>query len=264
MNKLTRRWIGIGSLALILPAAASAQDAFARGPVDLRAGPSGNYPLVATLAPGQPMQVMGCTAGYGWCDVVMPDGLRGWAYAGSLDYAYQEQRVPLASYAGVIGVPIVAFSLGAYWNNYYRDRPWYGQPSWWGGRPPPPPPAGWRPPAPGVPSWRPVYPPGFAPHPGYRPPAPGYRPPPPHAGYQPPPGNYHPPSHGGGYPPGGHPPGHEGRPPGGGGGGEHGGGGHGGDGGRGGGGGGGGHGDGGGHGGGGGGHDRGGGGPNRP
>jgi hypothetical protein len=173
-------------------------------------------------ATGQPMQVMGCTAGYGWCDVVMPDGLRGWAYAGSLDYAYQQQRVPLGSYAAVIGVPIVAFSLGAYWSNYYRDRPWYGQPGWWGGHPPPPPVPGWRPPPPAVPGWRPVYPPGVG-TPGYRPPPPGYRPapphagyqPPPHAGYQPPPGGYRPPGQGGGYPPGGHPQGQGGYPPGG-------------------------------------------------
>ena len=213
MKRHTLQWIGIGSLAIVLPVAASAQQAFARGPMDLRAGPAGSYPLVANIAPGQPVQVMGCVNGYAWCDVVLPDGLRGWAYAGSLDYAYQDQRVPLASYGAYIGVPIVAFSLGAYWSNYYRDRPWYNQPSWWGGRPPPPV-VGWRPPPPGVPGWHPnPYPAGgWGPRPGYRPPGPGYHPPG-GGGYRPPPpGGYHP----GGPPPGGHPPGF-GRPPGGGG-----------------------------------------------
>jgi uncharacterized protein YraI len=246
MDNKARRWLGIGTLALVLPVVASAQQAFTRGPVNLRAGPSNDYPLVANLAPGQPLQVVGCTSGYGWCDVALPDGMRGWAYAGSLDYAYEEQRVPLVTYGAAIGVPIVAFSLGAYWSNYYRDRAWYGQPRWWGGAPPPPPGPGWRPPPPVV-GWHPnPYPgPGYRP-PGYRPPAPGYRPPPP-PGYRPPPGGggyhpppgYRPPPGGGGHPPpgarppggGGNPgfgqPGHGGgRPPGGGGpGGGHGGGG---------------------------------------
>ncbi|WP_431274510.1 SH3 domain-containing protein [Variovorax ureilyticus] len=189
MHKLTWRWIGIGALALSLPIAAAAQQAFTRGSVNLRAGPSSAYPLVALLAPGQPLQVMGCTAGFGWCDVVLPDGLRGWAYAGSLDYAYEEQRVPLAAYGAVIGVPIVTFVIGSYWGDYYRDRPWYGQPRWWGGRPPPPPVAGWRPlPAP-APAWRPNpwpgYGPGYRPPAGVRPPAAAFRPPPP-AGIRPP------------------------------------------------------------------------------
>lgn len=39
MNKLVQRWIGIGTIALVLPVAAAAQEAFARGTVNLRAGP---------------------------------------------------------------------------------------------------------------------------------------------------------------------------------------------------------------------------------
>lgn len=108
---------------------------------------------------------------------------------GSLDYAYEEQHVPLATYGAVIGVPIVTFAIGSYWGDYYRDRPWYNQPRWWGGRPPPPPMPGWRPlPAP-VPAWRPNpwpgYGPGYRPPAGVRPPAPAFRPPPP-AGIRPP------------------------------------------------------------------------------
>lgn len=214
MQKTTRRWIGIGTIALALPLAAAAQDAFTRGAVNLRAGPSSTYPMVATLAPGQPVQVMGCTSGYGWCDVVLPDGLRGWAYAGSLDYAYQEQRVPLATYGAVIGVPIVTFAIGSYWGDYYRDRPWYGQPRWWGGRPPPPPVPGWRPLPPPVPAWRPNPWPGYGPHHGYRPPPAGIRPPVsairplPPAGIRPP--------HDPGHRPPGPPPGVRPPPPGGG------------------------------------------------
>jgi len=208
-SQLARRWIGIGIgvFALVLPLAAAAQQAFTRGAVNLRAGPSGDYPLVARLAPGQPVDVIGCTAGYGWCDVVLPDGGRGWVWSRSLDYAYQERRVPLATYGAVIGVPIVTFVIGSYWANYYRDRPWYGDRRWWGSRPPPPA-MGWSPPPPVRPAWQPrPWPgPGFRPPsaPGIRPPTdPGVRPPRPQPDFRsgPPPGRPHP--HPGGGRPGG-------------------------------------------------------------
>ncbi|MGR4868413.1 SH3 domain-containing protein [Variovorax sp. LARHSF232] len=155
--------------ALALPLAAFAQQAFTRAGVGLMAGPGNNYPEVAYLYQGQPVDVIGCTRGYGWCDVVLPDGLRGWIYAAILEYPYQGSPVPLPGYGAVIGVPIVTFSIGSYWGRYYRDRPWYPEPRWWGGRPPPPPVAGWRPPPPQVPAWRPR--PG-PPPPDFRPPRP--------------------------------------------------------------------------------------------
>jgi uncharacterized protein YraI len=143
---------------------------------------------VARLAPAQSFDVLGCTSGFGWCDVVLPDGLRGWVYAGSIDYVWEDRRVPLGTYGALIGVPIVAFVIGNYWGDHYRDRSWYGDRRWWGHRSPPPPVAGWRPlPAP-RPDWRPnpwrdpgysgPRPgPGVRPHPVHRPP-PGIHPPP--------------------------------------------------------------------------------------
>ena len=191
-HTLVRRWIAIGTLALALPIAAAAQQAFARGAVNLRAGPSGDYPLVARLGPGQPFDVLGCTQGYNWCDVVLPDGLRGWVHASRIDYAYEDRRVPLAGYGAMIGVPIIGFTIGNYWGDHYRDRPWYREPRWWHGRPPPPPVAGWRPVPPPRPDWRPH--PWHDRDPGYRPrPDPGFRPQP---GWQPPPGQRPPPDHG--------------------------------------------------------------------
>ncbi|RZI63280.1 MAG: ligand-binding protein SH3 [Variovorax sp.] len=184
-HRAFRRWIGIGALTLVVPLAASAQQAFTNVSVNLRAGPSADYPVVAVLGGGQSLEVMGCTGGYSWCDVVLPDGLRGWLFSQALDYAYEQQRVPLATYGAVIGVPIVTFALGNYWSNYYRDRPWYGDRRWWGSRPPPPV-QGWRPPPPPRAEWRPnPWRPGpGGPGPGYRPrpdrpspPGPGFRPP---------------------------------------------------------------------------------------
>ena len=167
--------------------------------VNLRAGPSIEYPMVATLPPGAAVEVFGCEENYGWCDVQLgPD--RGWVDAAYLQMAAPSGPVIVADSGVVLGVPIVAFTFGTYWDRWYRGRPWYSRRpyyyNYWNryphGRPPPPP--HMRPPMrpPRPPVVRPPYP---------RPP--GTRPPnrPPDAGRPP------------GRPPGGRPPG-ESRPPG--------------------------------------------------
>ena len=79
---------------------------------------------------------MGCIDDYSWCDVVFGDN-RGWVYAGSLAYPYQNGRVPILGYGAIIGLPIITFSIGNYWDSYYRGRPWYRNRSYWVNRPPP-------------------------------------------------------------------------------------------------------------------------------
>lgn len=173
---------------LSVPVAAIAQQqAFASKSVNLRAGPARDYPLVAQLAPGTPVSVAGCINGYSWCDVSLPDGNRGWVYAQNLHYPYQGNQVSLLTYGSAIGLPIIAFTIGTYWNQYYRGRPWYGQQSHWAHRPVRPrPPIGVGPPPrpfpkppvvlPGKPR-----PPGLGgghrPSPGGKPPGGGGRPP---------------------------------------------------------------------------------------
>lgn len=181
----------IAAACLAMPVAAMAQQAFTSKPVNLRAGPARDYPLVAQLGPGTPVQVAGCVNGYSWCDVTLQDGNRGWVYAQNLNYPYQGNQVPLLTYGSAIGLPIIAFSLGAYWGQNYRGRPWYGQQSHWAHRPHRPRPPTVRPPP------RPR-PPGVFPQPpqrpgfgnGQRPPQGGARPPgnggrPPHGGNRP-------------------------------------------------------------------------------
>ncbi|PXW22971.1 SH3 domain-containing protein [Paraburkholderia caballeronis] len=230
-----------GCLAAPLPALAQSQ-AVTNAPANVYAGPAPDYPVVAQVPGGVSVSVMGCVAGFSWCDVALP-GLRGWVYGGALYYPYQGSTVPVLSYGATLGLPIVAFSLGSYWGSFYRDRPWYHDQGRWSHhappRPAPPPrfdhrPPG-RPPGHGGPPG-----PGFHPGPGGRPPGggPGHvggghppgggsghgvgRPQPgnpgQHIGGGRPPGANPGPGHGGGRPPGFAP---GGRPPGGGGGGGH-------------------------------------------
>jgi uncharacterized protein YraI len=124
---------------------ANAQDAFTARPVNVRAGPDRSYPVVAQLPPGAGLQVEGCLDDWSWCDVGFDD-MRGWVYAPGLTYVYHGDRVALYSYAPSLGIPVVSFELGAYWDAHYRGRPFYRDRDRWVSRhvehvrPPGPPP----------------------------------------------------------------------------------------------------------------------------
>ena len=123
-------WLLIASSSLLIAVTAQAQEAFTTRPASVRAGPDRDYPLIAQLPPGIRVVVMGCVPDYRWCDVAV-DGDRGWVYAGSLAYPYRNGRVPILSYGATLGLPILSFSIGTYWDQYYRGRPWYPQREYW-------------------------------------------------------------------------------------------------------------------------------------
>ncbi|QBC33010.1 SH3 domain-containing protein [Pandoraea sp. XY-2] len=186
-----------GAMMLVaLPEAASAQSgqAVINAPANVRAGPAVDYPVVAQTGAGMPVTVYGCLSDYSWCDIGLP-GTRGWIYAALLSYPYQGNPVPVLNYGPMIGLPIVTFSIGAYWGNYYRGRPWYHDQRYWQ-RPPPRP----RPPGHYSPGAGPRPPGGHYPGAGPRPPGPGAGP------------GHRPPGHGAGPGPGPRPPGHNANP----------------------------------------------------
>ena len=208
-------WSLVTALLLIFPAMAFAADGYVTGNVNLRAGPDSQYPVIQVIPVGAPISIQGCTAGWGWCDVIVGPN-RGWVAGTYIQYMYNNQPVYVTDYGAQIGIPIVSFVIGTYWGNYYANRPFYRDRTRWYSRPIPirPPP---RPPRP------PMRPPGGRPPPpgGNRPQPPGggNRPQPPGGGNrpQPPGGGNRPQPPGGGnrpQPPGG---GNRPQPPGGGG-----------------------------------------------
>ncbi|MEO8849066.1 MAG: SH3 domain-containing protein [Casimicrobiaceae bacterium] len=130
----------IAATLISIPLGAAAQYAVTTRTVNVRAGPDTTYPLVASLAPGTSVNVGGCIAAYTWCDVYVGN-VRGFVYANYLTYPYQTGRVPIYSYGPALGLPLITFSLGNYWDDYYRGRPFYGRRSYWQARP-------WHEPAP--------------------------------------------------------------------------------------------------------------------
>lgn len=131
--KVTPSIIGLLiAVILVLPSTGHAQQqAFAAKSAHVRAGPAKDYPVVEILAPGTPLTVEGCLSSYTWCDVILPDYNRGWIYAGNLDYDYNGAYVPVLDYGSSLGLEIVSFSLGIYWDTYYRGHPWYRDRQHW-------------------------------------------------------------------------------------------------------------------------------------
>lgn len=118
------------SLAVVPASAQAQQMAYVSKEVNLRAGPSSDYPVVAILGAGVTITVEGCLSDYRWCDVSVGPN-RGWLYAGNIVYPYQGENVPLLTYGSAIGIGVVVFSIGHYWDDYYRYRPWYPQRQLW-------------------------------------------------------------------------------------------------------------------------------------
>lgn len=127
----------LAGAALLLPAVAAARPAYTIEPMRIHAGPGPDYPLIVVVPPGVGLEVAGCLRGYQWCDVIAPDGLRGWAWSGALSFSWNGPPLPVIEYGPSFGIPLISFVIGDYWGRYYRDRPWYDTHRHW--RPSPPP-----------------------------------------------------------------------------------------------------------------------------
>jgi uncharacterized protein YraI len=107
--------------SVALPGMASAQDAVVTTDLNMRAGPSTEFPVVAVIPDNGRVDVHGCVRGYSWCDVTWAD-LRGWVSANYLQYYYRQRYVPLVEYAPAVDLPVIVFSVDTYWHDHYRPR----------------------------------------------------------------------------------------------------------------------------------------------
>ena len=122
--------LALGLSVSALPVAALAGDAYVTASVNLRSGPDSSYPTVARLRAGSAVSLDGCVDGWAWCDVSNGDD-RGWVSGAFLQQEYEGERLGIRSYGSRIGIPIISFEFGSYWNDHYRNRPWFERREHW-------------------------------------------------------------------------------------------------------------------------------------
>lgn len=105
---------------VVAPAAASASPAQVTANVNLRTGPGTQYYPILVLPAGVPVELYGCLQGYTWCDISYGRD-RGWVSSRYLSTFYSG---PIYRPQPYRSVPFLSFNFG-YWDNHYRDRPWY-------------------------------------------------------------------------------------------------------------------------------------------
>ncbi|KQW28171.1 hypothetical protein ASE36_17225 [Rhizobium sp. Root274] len=108
-----------------LPVIAEAAPAFSTGNVNMRSGPSTQYPPVIVIPVGSQVDIRGCLSSANWCDVAYA-GYRGWVSGSYLQASYSQRRVYVdPQYYRPLGIPTVTFSIGSYWDDHYRNRSFY-------------------------------------------------------------------------------------------------------------------------------------------
>lgn len=115
----------LAASACALPAVAEAASAFSTANVNMRSGPSTQYPAVIVIPSGSRVNIQGCLSSANWCDVAFA-GYRGWVSGSYLQTTYSQRRVNVGpQYYRPLGIPTVTFSIGRYWDDHYRGRPFY-------------------------------------------------------------------------------------------------------------------------------------------
>jgi len=115
---------------LPLAAHADTMQGYTNSSAELLAGPGSDFPAVAHVASGVNIDIMGCVNGFTWCDVSW-NGNRGWIDANYLDSIYKDRHVKVTEYGSQEKLPVVVFEQKSYWDNYYRDQPFYTEHRYW-------------------------------------------------------------------------------------------------------------------------------------
>jgi uncharacterized protein YraI len=115
-----------------VPLWASAAKGFVVADISLQAGPDTQYPRRSrnsTPARTRRSRAASLTN----CDIAS-NGDRGWVPGTFIEETYNSQRVVVFDYGARIGIPIVSFSIGTYWDHYYHSRPFYAERQQWESR----------------------------------------------------------------------------------------------------------------------------------
>ncbi|NKN37098.1 SH3 domain-containing protein [Agrobacterium sp. a22-2] len=115
----------IALTAIAAPAVAEAATAYATANVNMRSGPSTQYPPILVVPYSSPVEIYGCLSAANWCDVAY-GSYRGWISGSYLQTTYSQQRIYVGpQYYEPLGIPIVTFSIDSYWDRHYRSRDFY-------------------------------------------------------------------------------------------------------------------------------------------
>lgn len=115
--------------------------------VNMRSGPSTAYPAVVVVPNGANVTIHGCLQDRPWCDVSFRGG-RGWVAGRYVQAEYRSNRVYVEPQRYPdLGVPVITFEVGRYWDQNYRGRDFYRERDrwrrpasggYWDAAPPPP------------------------------------------------------------------------------------------------------------------------------
>ena len=116
--------------AALLAAAFSATPALARighgytaRSTQMFAGPQAGYPQVRRLPFHTEVTIYGCLRDWSWCDVSHRTD-RGWVLGSDIAIGTQGRLRPMSP---ELGLAVLPFIIGTYWDTYYRNRPFYSQ-----------------------------------------------------------------------------------------------------------------------------------------
>jgi uncharacterized protein YraI len=146
VKKFLMSLAAIGAMFVAPTIADAAVRGQATANVNMRSGPSTQYPAVVVIPVGSPITINGCMSTVNWCDVSFAGG-RGWVSGNYIQATYRSNRVYIApDYYRGLGIPTVTFDVNTYWGRHYRDRDFYRERDRWrrydwrSERPLPPPP----------------------------------------------------------------------------------------------------------------------------
>lgn len=120
--------LAAAAVVLTVAAAPKAEAAYYDGvaatKLNVRAGPSGNYPVIGQIGRGAPLNVRGCVQGYRWCDV-STGGFRGWVAGKNIRANYRTRSDSISVLGSLLGLNVVTYDEPTYWRTYYYDRDFY-------------------------------------------------------------------------------------------------------------------------------------------